>query len=260
VGDKKVFSVIGTGVLVTPDNGKSAFLVTAKHVFDEPSQGWHPTELRVRFSSQENKSFSEELGSTLQLTDPKGANLWSALPDGSDIAAIPAPSDFKGLMTDAIGYQDFAESDDVYDGATVFVFGYPGDVSPLIGQNGLVRAITRSGTIAWTDPTGPLDNALLLDSNILPGNSGGPAFKVPTGLTKYGSFSVGGRVAFLGIVTADLSEYYVVTADGRVVQLQFPDLPKPSIAQVGVVGIGGLGRVEPASKVKKLVDSLLSKN
>lgn len=255
-GKTQSFDMVGTGVIVSPD-GKRVFLVTAKHVFNEPSQSWHPSELRVRFSSQETKSFSEELGKPVQLTASNGTNLWSALPDASDLAAIRIDVNaFGGLVTDAIGFQDFAKSDDVYDGATVFVLGYPGDVKPLIGQEDLVRAVTRSGVIAWTDPSGATDNALLIDANVLPGNSGGPALKMPTGVNKYGAFEVGGRVAFLGIVTADLGEYYVVKADGRVVQVQYPDLPHPSIAQVAVVGIGGLGRVEPASKVKKLIDSM----
>jgi hypothetical protein len=146
----------------------------------------------------------------------------------------------------------------VYDGATVFVFGFPGDVAPLIADNGLARAVTRSGVIAWTDPAGELENPLLLDSNILPGNSGGPAFKVPMGLSKYGSFAVGSKIAFLGIVTADLSKYYVVQGDGRIILHQFPDLPIPSVEQVQVVGIGGLGRVEPAFKVRKLLEQIVN--
>ncbi|MGA2534511.1 MAG: trypsin-like peptidase domain-containing protein [Terracidiphilus sp.] len=255
VGNAQRFNVVGAGVLVSPDS-RHVILVTAKHVFDEPTQNWHPTQMRIRFSSQENKSFTEELGTPIQLLDPLGKNLWSALDDGSDIAAIALTPNFAQLVTDAVGYQDFAQADDVYDGSPVFVFGFPGDVSPLIGENGLARAVTRSGVIAWTDPAGALESPLLLDSNILPGNSGGPAFRVPTGLSKYGSFNVGGRVAFLGVVTADLSKYYVVQADGRVIAMKFPDLPVPSIEQVQVVGIGGLGRVEPAFKVRKLVDEV----
>jgi hypothetical protein len=257
VEGRQQFGVLGTGVLITPDKNH-VFLVTAKHVLDDPSQNWHPSALRVRFSVQEKASFAEELGVPLTLTDQQGRNLWAALGDGSDIAAIPLTTNFQTLVTDAVGYQDFAQPDDVYDGASVFVFGFPVDASSLIRQDGLVRAITRSGIIAWTDPNGSSENPLLLDSNILPGNSGGPAFKVPSGLNKYGTFVVGDRIAFLGVVTSDLRGYYTVTADGRVVQIRFPDLPLPSIAQVGVVGIGGLGRVEPAFKVRKLVDQMLN--
>jgi hypothetical protein len=196
-GDKKQFDVLGTGVLISPD-GHHVFLVTAKHIWDEPSQSWHPSELRLRFSIKEQKPSTEELGSAIRLADKQGKNLWMAPPDGSDIAAISLTSNFQALVIDAIGFQGFAQSDDVFDGGAGFVFGYPGDTRPLIGPNGLVRAVTRSGIIAWTDPNGALDNPLLLDSNILPGNSGGPAFKVPTGLDKYGTFNVGNRVAMDG--------------------------------------------------------------
>jgi V8-like Glu-specific endopeptidase len=256
-GSTRQFSVVGTGVLVTPDRNH-VFLVTAKHVFDEPEQNWHPSKVQVRFSNQEKKSFTEELGIPIDLTDASGGNLWKSLDDGSDIAAIPLTQNFATNLTDAIGYQDFASEEDVYDGATVFLFGYPGDASPLIRTDGLVRAITRSGIIAWTDPNGALDNPLLLDANVLPGNSGGPAFKIPSGVSRGGGLQAGGKVAFLGIVTADLRGYYTVTADGRVVQVRFADLPLPSTAQVQVIGIGGLGRVEPASKVRRLVDQMLA--
>ena len=261
---KERFEVIGAGVLASPESTtvQHVFLVTAKHVFSEPAQNWHPSELRLRFSSQESKSFTEELGFPLRLTKMNGENLWSALSDDSDIAIIPfpisIPYSLRGVVTDVIGIQDFANPDDVYDGASVFVFGYPSDATPLIRQDGLVRAITRSGSIAWTDPNGAVENPLLLDSNILPGNSGGPAFKVPSGLNKAGSFVVGGRIAYLGVVTATLQHYYVVQADGRVVQVKYADLPLPSIAQVQIVGIGGLGKVEPAAKVKKLMDAVLN--
>jgi hypothetical protein len=123
-------------------------------------------------------------------------------------------------------------------------------------QDGLVRAITRSGIIAWTDPNGALENPLLLDANILPGNSGGPAFRIPASIDKRGSLTFSGKAAFLGIVTADLRGYYRVTADGKVILVQFADLPAPSVEQVEVVGVGGLGKVEPALKVRRLLDQV----
>lgn len=251
VDGKQAFDVIGTGVMVCTDN-THPFLVTAKHVFYEPEKNWNPTGLRVRFSNQERASFTEELGSELQLMNASNQRLWSGLPDGSDIAAIPAPGSFRGHLTDCVGLQDFADEDEIYDGATVFTFGFPKDSSVLTGQNGLVRAITRSGIIAWTDPNGAEDNPLLLDSNVLPGNSGGPAFRVPTGLNKWGTLVVGARVSFLGIVTSALIE--AVQVAGQPLKFQTNPLTPPD--QVGVPGVGALGRVEPAAKIRKLVMSL----
>jgi hypothetical protein len=113
IGQQTHFGVVGTGVLITDDN-HHVFLATAKHVFDEPEQNWHPSQLRVRFSVQEKKSFTEELGIPLTLTDQQGRNLWNSLPDGSDIAVIPLMRDVFGPhVTDAIAYQDFATDDDM---------------------------------------------------------------------------------------------------------------------------------------------------
>lgn len=251
----QIFQVLGTGVIVAFDP-HTGYIVTAKHIFDDPLQNWHPSELRVRFAWQEKRSIEEEHGLPVRLTDSSGRNLWTSSPDRSDLAALPVPDNFKGLPLHAIGFQDFASPDDLYDGATIFVFGFPGAVGSLIGKERLVRAVTRGGVVAWTDPSGHMDNPFLIDANILPGNSGGPVFKVPTGIARSGGLVIGGRVAFLGIVTQDLKGYYFVQADGRIVLKQWPDLPLPSIEQVQVTGIGGLGKVEPAARVRRLVEAL----
>jgi hypothetical protein len=254
-GAPLTFQVLGTAIIVSIDS-HTAFIVTAKHIFDDPDQNWHPSELRVRFAWQEKKSLIEEHGLPIQLTTPTGTNLWKGAPD-ADLAVLPVPTSFARLPLHAISFQDFANSgEDLFDGATVFVYGYPGATTNLIGSQALVRAITRSGVVAWTDPSGPLENPFLIDANILPGNSGGPVFKVPIGILKSGNFGMGGRVAFLGIVTQDLAGWYAVQADGRIIPFQWPDLPRPSVEQVQVTGIGGLGKVEPAAKVRRLIESL----
>jgi hypothetical protein len=254
-GRQRVFSPVGTGVLVAASNNV-VFLVTAKHVFDDPRQGWHPVDLNLRFAVQEDRSFSQDLGWPIILTNPDGGNLWQSLPDGSDIAAVILPGSMSPIVTDAIGVQNFATVDDVFDGASVFVFGYPGEIRSLTSPDSLTRAVTRSGIIAWTDPKGPLDNPLLLDSNLMPGNSGGPAFRVPGGINKFGIMGIGGPAVFLGIVSQNVEEFFQVEADGRVVLKQWEDRPIPSVEQVGVIGVGGLGKIEPAAKVQKLLDQM----
>src|ERR1700730_14775758 len=42
---KKIFVPVGTGIVVHEDDGKVLWLVTAKHVFDDPEQAWHPQSL-----------------------------------------------------------------------------------------------------------------------------------------------------------------------------------------------------------------------
>jgi hypothetical protein len=253
-GPRQVFAVVGTGVIVNTDD-HTGYFVTAKHVFDDQVQNWHPSVLNVRFAWQENSSVETEHGISVALKDATGKNLWESAADGSDVAAIAIPNSLpkaafagNGGSIDAIGLNDFATADDLYDGATIFIFGFPG----IVGNDRLVRAITRSGVVAWTDPAG-IDRPFLVDANVLPGNSGGPVFKVPDGMSRQGTFVVGGRVAFLGIVSQNFGQYYTVTADGRVVLTKFSDLPLPSVDRVNVNGIGGLGVIEPSERVRRLV-------
>jgi hypothetical protein len=248
------FQVLGTAVIAAVDPTR-AYIVTAKHVFDDPSQSWHPPEVRIRFAWQEKESLESQLGEILKLTNSAGTNLWLPATEG-DLAAIALPDSFKKYALHAIGVQDFPTEEDLYDGASVFVYGFPSSVTTLVGNESLVRAITRGGVVAWTDPNGSLEHPFLIDANILPGNSGGPVFKMPTGMGRSGTFNVGQKVAFLGIVSQDLTGWYAVQADGRMVQVRFPDLILPSNAQVAVTGIGGLGKVEPASRVLKLIESM----
>jgi hypothetical protein len=39
--------------------------------------------------------------------------------------------------------------------------------------------------------------------------------------------------------------------------MKFPDMLLPAVEQVAVTGIGGLGKVEPAAKVRALIESVL---
>jgi hypothetical protein len=254
----EAFQVLGTAIIAALDQSH-VYIVTAKHVFDDPSQSWHPSELRIRFAWQEKESLKVQHGELLKLTDNAGSNLWVPAAEG-DLAAIALPDSFKKFQLHGIGIQDFPTEDDLYDGASVFVYGYPSSVTSLVGNESLVRAITRGGVVAWTDPSGSLEHPFLIDANVLPGNSGGPVFKVPTGMARSGSLNVGGKVAFLGIVSQDLTGWYAVQADGRMVQVKFPDLIRPANAQVSVTGIGGLGKVEPASSVRKLMESMASRS
>lgn len=113
-----------------------------------------------------------------------------------------------------------------------FVYGYPG----FVGNNILTRAVTRGGIVAWTDPNGPSSNPFLIDAAIFPGNSGGPVFANPSGVQANGVFSIGGKAAWLGIVS---KSYGTQLQNGsQIINLQ---------------GFGSLGVVEPVSEVRKLL-------
>src|SRR5712692_11732759 len=175
------FEVLGTGVLVATD-GHTAYIVTAKHVFDDPPKQWHPSEIRLRFAWQERKSVYEEHGTPFKLLDSSGKPRWLASEDGADIAAIPIVISELGATSQphAISVSDIASPEDMFEGASILVLGYPG----IVGNEYLVRAITRGGIIAWLNPEEPYGKPFMIDANIYPGNSGGPVISIPTGTNK----------------------------------------------------------------------------
>jgi hypothetical protein len=226
------FVTIGTGVIVVKETPgrQDISIVTAKHIFEEG----HPQSLRVRFASEEDKPLDQDTGYVLTLRDWMGNNLWQSLSDDSDVAIstmrFGRQTHLQGAITDGIFLREFAEDDEIYEGASLVIFGFPGDVSVLMGPNALVRAVTRSGTVAWTDPLSS-GGPFMIDANILPGNSGSPVFTLPNELDRFGTTRLGGQPRFLGIVTSTIANSYVDS-------------------------IGGLGKVEPVSRIKRLVNQL----
>jgi hypothetical protein len=85
---------------------------------------------------------------------------------------------------------------ETYDGADVFILGFPG----LVGDQYQQRALMRSGIIAWTDSLGPVEHEFLVDSRIFPGNSGGPVFSSAAGMTRNADISSGKKIKLLGLV------------------------------------------------------------
>jgi hypothetical protein len=239
------YKVIGSGI-VFMTGPRTAYIVTAKHVFYDPTKGWHPSEIRIRFGWQDQKSVYAEHGVSIQLRGDAGRDLWASLPDDSDIAAIPAPAPMiENQPSTAV--DSIATADDLFEGENIVAIGYPG----IVGNEYLVRAISRGGIVAWLNPRNPMENRFLIDSNIYPGNSGGPVIKVPGGLAKDGSMTFGGRAVLLGIV---------VEAPGQSADF---DLKVPGQSQPmrihEQVPLGGTGVVEPASKVRALLESLQTK-
>ncbi|HEY4739105.1 MAG TPA: serine protease [Candidatus Acidoferrales bacterium] len=239
--NRDFFEVIGTGILVATDT-HTPYIVTAKHVFYQPMKNWHPTELRIRFGWQEQKTVYDELGLNILLRGKDGTDLWKAAADGSDLAALAAPPLSQlGPSPHAISVADIAGSDDMFEGATIIVLGYPG----IVGNEYLVRAISRTGMVSWLNPANPTGKPFLIDANIYPGNSGGPVIKVPTGLNKKGTFAVGGRVVLLGIVSQ-------APSFEQQISLQVPGVLNP-ITLKQSIPLGGTGIIEPASGIPALL-------
>src|SRR5690348_12303518 len=89
-GPRQKFSAVATGVIVGSVPGqKRPWLVTAKHVFYNPSEGWEPSYILVRFSWFENRPVDEYLGVMVPLKQ-NGRPAWVAHPDPDvDLAYVP---------------------------------------------------------------------------------------------------------------------------------------------------------------------------
>ncbi len=248
--DKEIFAIVGTGVIMLPPEQTEGppWLVTAKHVLYNTAMKWDPDSIQIRFNWFDHKPVDEYLGITIRLKE-RGRRLWIAHKDPAvDLAAIPLDISIRQAGRPSAGpvpVQAYASADDIFEGASVFVFGYPGAVGPSYWT----KAAVRAGIVAWTDPEQPLLNPFLIDAAIFPGNSGGPVFKVPTGMDRRGNVTVGGKVSFLGIISQGRKETSPLRAGGRQVELQGPAGPAAVLSEQWV----GIGVVEPAERVKELL-------
>ncbi|PYX63442.1 MAG: hypothetical protein DMG74_17010 [Acidobacteria bacterium] len=92
--NRNYFSAVGTGIIISTSE-KTAYLVTAKHMFCNPDERWFPSELHLRFAWQDHKSIYNYLGIPFTLRTNKGSPLWVTLDDDSDIAVLLMPEDFN---------------------------------------------------------------------------------------------------------------------------------------------------------------------
>lgn len=213
---KKVFSVVGTGAVfyVKIDSLVIPALITAKHVFHDPTKNWMPTHLQIRYSWFQDKPVDEYFGIQIDLRK-NGAPLWFAHSDSLvDLACYPILNITKDIGIEkfpVIPYSDFPDVNDFYPGAEILVMGYPSALGMEFGT----RPILRHGVVSWVAPTNPESNKILIDSEIYPGNSGGPVFKIPSSMDKNGNLVIGGRYKFLGIVSQRRFSPNPVIAPGR---------------------------------------------
>lgn len=243
-GGKDGFSTFCSGVLITQD-GRRAVLITAKHCVFDPSSGSRPTQMQVRIPQGDTAS-SSGAGITFPLVKD-GKNLWMSLPDGSDLAAVPIPAGIPN-GTHAIPLSLFGGDESLYQGGQVVVLGYPA----TFGNYYLTTPLARSGIVAWTDPAKGIEGRFLIDANIMHGNSGGPVFHTNSGLTRQGGITLNGSAPFIGIVVANGSESTAVQLKGVAQTAIDTATGEISPYYVTLQNIGGLGVVEPATKVREL--------
>ena len=93
---KTRFGTVGSGVIVAWD-AHHGCLLTAKHVFYDPTKGFFPTALYLRLPQAEPRA-EDDLGIELPLVS-NGQNLWSGAGD-ADLAVIGLPnlSTYKNLL------------------------------------------------------------------------------------------------------------------------------------------------------------------
>ncbi|TAJ07999.1 MAG: serine protease [Nitrospirae bacterium] len=251
---RNFFVVIGTGVMfwLKNDPTRTPWLVTAKHVFLDQAEGWAPSHLQIRFSWLDAQPVDEHLGVRITLKQ-RGRRRWLAHPDPAvDLACLPLaipPEQAGRTRVPTVTMDDFAAAKDIYEGAPVVVLGYPGAVGPHFWT----RAIVRQGIISWVSPTQPQSTPFLIDSNVFPGNSGGPVFKLPAGTDRHGHFAAGGKVALLGIVTQARIQKLPLTVGGKELEVQLKGKKRPETPFVP--SFIGLGVIEPAFRVKQLLSA-----
>jgi hypothetical protein len=250
----KNFRTWGSGVIVAFDEtGRRAGLLTAKHMVQDADTGQLVKELWMRFPSVEGE---EEAPIQLLLFDDQGRPVWRTSPASGDLALIPMPQvawAHKGLH--GLSIKDFASpEDDLFQGASVLVLGYPA----VVGEDFLSAPIARGGMVAWVNPKNPADEPFLVDANLFSGNSGGPVFRVRNGLDKFGTLRLGGvGYAFLGIVSKGPKQTAHVEAAGGNVYQEDPITKALNPETVTVKNIGGIGIIEPASRARNLIQELI---
>jgi len=244
------FVTNGSAVIVSLDSHR-ACLLTAKHMLVNPDNGQITQQLWMRFPSVSGED-EKPLPLTLFFN---GTNVWRSSDDGSDLAVIPLPNLASRTRVDAVDVTSFADpSNDVFQGATVVVLGYP----QIVGEKFLTAPIARNGIIAWINPKDPSNEVFLVDANLYNGNSGGPVFRVRNGMDRYGNINLGGGLALLGIVSrGPLQTAPIVSADG-IVYHENPITHVQNQEAAIVANVGGIGIIEPVSRARKLLESVFT--
>jgi hypothetical protein len=245
---KAYFNIVGTGVLFGhPDTSNhNVYLVTAKHIFYEPEKNWFPEKLRIRFSWFSDQSVFEHFGSEIKLKNRNNEIYWRPHQiDIVDLAIcqlnISIEEAGRSTVT-PVRLENLATENESFEGANILLFGYPG----AVGVSYWSKPLVRQGIISYIDVKEFGKKPILVDAMVFPGNSGGPVFTVPTGMSRNGSMQIGGRSAFLGIVSKAARQYLEVEK----IKVD------PDSTAYKTFDYMGLGIIEPANRVKELLESL----
>jgi len=253
---KKSFRPIGTGVIIgiPEDPKKRLCLVTAKHVFEDPSKKWYPHIVNLRFAWHQHLALEEYNGIPVRIRDEQN-KFWYEHPK-ADLASIPLiiSSDLVGKKTvKAVLTSQFLEPNDLSVGQPVIVLGFPGAVRVSLGSSFMTLPLARRGIISWLPSSEQMPRAILFDTMAFPGNSGGPVFNMPRTWDKYGNqIKKPQPTAFIGIV----SKAALQPVDIRAVEVR--DKSKEFVKPLSLDYMG-LTQIEPADRVKELLNIVKEK-
>ncbi|MEW4452490.1 serine protease [Bremerella sp. JC817] len=166
----------GTGFILTPDEGKTFILVTAKHVLDKTNGDETSVVFRIKTAEGEYK---KQLVPLAIRKDDKP--LWVNHPE-QDVAAIyvtpPADADLPHLPTSLLATEEHLRTKGVHPGRKLTMLGYPHrEESSEAGF-----AILRNGPLA-SFPVLPTSKTktFYISTSIFSGDSGGPVFTTLAG-------------------------------------------------------------------------------
>lgn len=247
---KQYYNIIGTGLVcyVKYKNHVIPVVVTAKHVLKTP-QNYLLDSIRVRFSWHDDKSVYEYFGISIPLLRDHEINFFPHPDSSIDLACFALRTDSPvmdsvSLMT----YSYFPDDYQIFEGAQVYVLGYPGSV----GKNYWTRALLRRSIISWV-PHELGKEKFLIDCNVFPGNSGGPVFSIKPEFPVLADTSDYMKVyKFLGIVIERRFNY------NKVQLLKNGQLnPVTDTQGFGIFSLEsiGVGVVEPAKNVHSLLEA-----
>ncbi|WP_457348623.1 S1 family peptidase [Sphingomonas sp. UYP23] len=249
---KRVFRTLGSGVVISGD-GRTVCLLTAKHMFLDPTNDWSPTQILVRVPPPAEGVPVAGNGTILPLV-VGGRNLWKSPEGGADLAVIRLPTDVLSHIKHVVGVADIGTSDDIYQGASILALGYPS----LVSESYLFSPLARTGVIAWDKFGDVLGAPFLIDANLYTGNSGGPVFHVRSGLTRGGSTELVPGASLIGIVSQVDVEDALVFSGSQFITTKDQRTGQISQAKASVIGVGGIGIIEPVGRARGILDDCLA--
>lgn len=157
----------------------------------------------------------------------------------------------KGRSTiSAVTPSQFISSKDITVGQPVIVLGFPGAIRSSLGPSFLTMPIARGGLISWIPSSENMPKAILIDSMVFPGNSGGPVFNLPKYWDEYGiPYKKPQSAGFLGIVIKSA----IQPMDIKAIQVKSSSNKKFKPLSLDYMG---LAQLEPGNVILELLDEV----